>query len=271
MERLAAVMSVVTAIGIAAAAVLGPLGIGIIRFHMNRNAIVQYKGSEVVMLAAVAGLLMGGWLWLTNAGLAAALSTGLALFVIYTFVTVVMPQEYALYPDGNVERLMLLYFAITALASVLLVLGVNTLVPLSAHVSDGWRTATQWILSIEAILFALMWLSRIAKVYRNGLTDADKEIRGLFWLVKYLDLGFAIPLALLAVVLVRYQQPMATTLVLAIAGFLTCMLVPLAGMAVSLWIHDEAGGSLLLAGIMTGLAVASGLVWFTWARALSAT
>ena len=267
MERLTATLNALLALLIIVGIVLGPLGFESVHFHMNRNSIVQYEGSEVAMLVVAIGLFISAWLWLSNVQTAAAISLGLALFVIYTMVTVVMGQEYQQFPEGNAEKFFLLYAAITALAGIVVLLGVNALQGSTLNVSSRWMSITKWTLGVQAGLFALMWLAQITNVYRNGFSTELGETRLLFWLVKYLDLGYVIPAAFLTLALLHHHQPLASTLVLAVAGFTTVMLVTIAAMTISSWLQDEPEGVLVLAAGMLVLAIPSALVWWQWANA----
>lgn len=264
MERLSAGIGAVLALVIIVAVVLGPLVTNTVRFHMNRNAIVQYQGSEVVMLAVAAGLLLTAWLWRSNARLAASIALGLALFVIYTMVTVIMGEEFEQFPEGNAETFFLLYIGITSLASVLAVLSTNNLVESRLTVSRRWTTITTWVLGVQAALFALMWIGQILGIYRNGMSSEIGETRLLFWLVKYLDLGFMIPIIFIALVLLHQNQPLGSVLVVGLAGFVSVMLVAIAAMTIALNVQGESGGSLMLAAGMVVLAIPSALVWWQW-------
>lgn len=266
MERTSAAVSALSALVIIVAIVLGPLGLNTVQFHMNRNAIVQYQGSEVVMLAVAIGLFIAAWLWLSVPRVAASISLGLALFVVYTMITVVMGQEYERFPDGNTEKFFLLYAVATGLASVLVILSFNTLLATKLDMSSGWTTVTKWTLGMQGGIFALMWLGQIMNIYRTGMSPEVEETRLLFWLVKYLDLGFAIPAALTAVALLHFRQPLAGMLVTGVSGFITVMLVAIVAMMVSLWLHDESGGSLVVAASLTLLAIPSALVCWQWVR-----
>lgn len=269
MERLATGILVLLAISIIVGVVLGPLGFGTVQFHMNRSSIVQYQGSEVAMLGVAFGLLISAWVSRSNRDLAASISLGLALFVIYTMVTVLMSQEYEQFPTGNVEKFFLMYTAITGLATVAIVLGLNTLLAKMPVLSPGWMTLTKWTIGIQAGLFALMWIAQIANVYRNGLTSDLEETRLLFWLVKYLDLGFVIPAAFITIALLHYREPIAGILVLSVTGFITVMLIAIAAMTISSWIQNEPEGVLILAAGMLVLALPSAMVWWQWANAVN--
>lgn len=270
MERLSTVVLALLAVSIAVGVVLGPLGFGTVQFHMNRNAIVQYQGSEVAMLLVAVGLFISAWLSFSNVRLAASISLGLALFVVYTMVTVVMAQEYEQFPSGNLEKFFLMYAAITALGTVSVILSLNTLITTSPHVSLGWMRLTKWTLGVQAALFALLWLGQIMNVNREGLTPELTETRLLFWLVKYLDLGFVIPVAFITIALLHFHQPLAGILVLGMSGFITVMLIAIAAMTVSSWIQNEPEGVLALAAGMLTVAVPSALVWWQWASAIRA-
>ena len=268
MERISAITSALLGLLVLIGIVLGPLMLDRVQFHMNRNSIVQYQGSEVIMLVVAISLFIASWMWSTGDRLAAMISPGLALFVIYTMVTVVMGQEFEQFPTGNAERFFLLYAAITALAVVLVLLSLSATTGLMLQVNSRWMLVTKWALGITAGLFALLWLAQISNVYRNGLTSELAETRLLFWLVKYLDLGFLIPATFTTLVLLHYRQPLASMLVVSLSGFIAVMLVTIAAMTISSWIQNEPEGVLLLAVGMMVLAIPMTLVWWQWARSV---
>lgn len=267
MERFAAMICVLTAVGIVAAAAIGPLGLGIVRFHMSHNAIVQYQGGDVVMILVGIGLLGCGWLFWCHAVAGPPIALGLALFVIYTFMTVVLPQEYSLHPDGNVASYMPLYFGITALATIATALSMNALLSARPHISPGWQKGTQWVIGVQASVFLLMWLSQIIQAGRDGLKGDAAEMPLLFWLIRYLDLGFVIPLSFLTIALLGNRQPLANMLVPAIVGFTTCMLIAIGAMSLGLWLQHESGGSVGLTIAMWAMAAPSAMVWWAWVKA----
>lgn len=268
MERLSALLCLLISVGIFIAAILGPLGLELVHFHMSRNAIVQYQGGDVVTVAIGFALLGCGWLWWQESMQVPAITLGLSLFVIYTFVTVVLPQDYTLYPDGNVKRFMLLYFAITACATMLSALSINSLIGRSPVLSPNWIRVSQWVIGIQAGLFLLMWLSQVMRAANNDLPTDAADMPNLFWLIRYLDLGFVIPLAFMAVIMLRSQQPLAAILVLAVTGFTTCMLIAIAAMSINQWRTDQPGGSIALAIAMVVLALPSAIVWWQWVKAM---
>jgi hypothetical protein len=128
-------------------------------------------------------------------------------------------------------------------------------------------TVTKWTLGVQAGLFALMWLAQISNVYRNCFSTDLGETRLLFWLVKYLDLGFVIPAAFITIALLHFGQPLAGTLVIGVAGFVTVMLMTIAAMTISSWVQDQPEGVLALAAGMLVLAIPSALVWWQWVAA----
>lgn len=267
MERLSALLCLLIGVGIFVAAVLGPLGLGLVHFHMSRNAIVQYQGGDVVMIAIGVGLLGCCWMWWQQAARVHAITLGLSLFVIYTFVTVVLPQDYIRYPEGNVKTFMLLYFAITAGATMLSALSINSLMGRDLLVSPHWIRGTQWVMGVQAGSFLLMWLSQVIRAASRELPSDAADMPLLFWLIRYLDLGFVIPLTFLAVTMLRSQQPLAPILVLAVVGFTTCMLIAIAAMSFNQWRLDQAGGSMVLTVAMLILAIPSAAVWWHWVNA----
>ncbi|MEJ7838992.1 MAG: hypothetical protein WKF81_09260, partial [Thermomicrobiales bacterium] len=108
-DRLIGAGSIVLGIGISTAAVLGPLGLKIVRFRLSESLNTQFAGGEMASIALVAPVaIAAGVLWIRGHRLAAPLTMGPALYAIYTYTTVIFGQEYRRY-DGNVEQYLPLY------------------------------------------------------------------------------------------------------------------------------------------------------------------
>jgi hypothetical protein len=89
-QRIAGFGSIALGAGIAAGAVLGPLGLKVIAFRTSADLENQFVGGEVVSLAVVApASVAAGVLWLRGHGFAPALALGPALYAVYTYTTVV--------------------------------------------------------------------------------------------------------------------------------------------------------------------------------------
>lgn len=261
-ELTGGVLCAVLGVLLAVATVLGPLVAGRVRFHMSDDAIVQYVGGEVVTSAMALLCVVCAPFWVAGRAWAAALTAGASAYVIYTFVTVVMGQEYGTYP-GNAEKAFLLYSAITACAVLLLVFSARTLMALPPLPNAPRGAATGLLVGLGA-LFALMWLAQLAGFYRSGPTDEYASATVLFWVIKYLDLGIIIPLLILTGLAQRHPTEVSNAAAITALGFMTWLLTAILLMAAAMVRQHAAGASPVLVVAFAVLLVPTAWVWIRW-------
>ncbi|WP_124813021.1 hypothetical protein [Micromonospora globispora] len=121
--RLLAGALAATALAIAAASLLGPLGLDLIRYRTSHTTLNQLLGSDAAALVVVAPLaLAAALLALRRHPVAPLLATGIGGYALYTYAQVIIGQEYLRLP-GNVERFFPLLLTVFLLAEALVVLG----------------------------------------------------------------------------------------------------------------------------------------------------
>ena len=90
-----AVALIVLGVLIAISAVLGPLVLGVVRFHVSAAAEAQLVGGEVVSLLVAAPLaIIAGLLWLRGNPLAPVLALGPSAYSLYMYVQYVVGPQY---------------------------------------------------------------------------------------------------------------------------------------------------------------------------------
>ncbi len=256
-----AVLSLILGVLLLAATILGPLVRDLVRFHMSSDALVQYVGGEIVTVVVAVVLVVSVPFWWLGQQWPPTVAAGAAAYVVYTYATVVAGQEYDRYP-GNVEKAFLLYVAITAAAVALLVTSFRCL--LAAGNLDGPRLLTGWVLIAIGGIVALLWLGQLAGFYRAGPTEEYRTATALFWLIKFLDLGLVIPLAVITGLLQRTPTAWTDAAAITMLGLLSWLLAALLFMAVEMLRRDTPGASwALLMGTVVLLAPTS-LVWVRW-------
>lgn len=265
-ELTGGVLCVVVALLLAVATVIGPLVAGRVRFHMSADALVQYVGGELVTSSLALLFLVCAPFWLSGRGWAPALTAGASAYVIYTFFTVVMGQEYGKYP-GNAESAFLLYTAITASALLLLIFSVRALVALPPMASAP-RRATLAVVIALGVLFALVWVAQLAGFYRTGATEEYTTATALFWVIKYLDLGIVIPLLIITGLAQRNPSAVSDVAAITALGFMTWLLTAILVMAAAMVRQHAAGASWVLVVAFAVLLVPTALVWIRWMMGL---
>ena len=90
------------------------------------------------------------------------------------------------------------------------------------------------LLSIFLIVFASMWFSEILEVVTTGNTSNGSylETPNLFWIIRYLDLGFTLPLGFIGLYLLGTRPKKAYPLMLAFFGFFITLTTAVLSMAV---------------------------------------
>jgi hypothetical protein len=260
-EVASGVLSVTLGVTLLVAAVLGPLVTGRVRFHMSSDALVQYVGAEIVTVIVAVVLLASAPGWWAGWGWVPAVATGASAYVVYTFVTVVAGQEYTRY-QGNVENAFLLYVAITASAVSLLVTSLRVLA--SADYIEGPRRLTGWVLVIVGAVITLLWLGQLVGFYRSGPTPEYQSATALFWLIKYLDLGAVIPLAIVTGVLQWSPSSGTDAAAVTMLGFLSWLLLALVLMALEMLRRGTPGASWVITIGALVLLVPPAVLWARW-------
>lgn len=211
---------------VAAVALLGPLGLGIIQYRTSQSGIWQAMGVDAVNLLLIVPVLAIG-------GLSLLLRRdGAKYFLILAPVTLFslaleagVGQEWNQYA-GNVERYAWLFIVEIIVALVLLV---GTLPMFSDQDVPkfgrrGLRIYAGFV-TLLLILFTVMWLSELVEVSTTGNTASGSYANApvAFWTVRFLDLGITIPLGFLGMYLLLTRPEKAYSLVLLFFGFFVTM------------------------------------------------
>ncbi len=262
-HRIAAIGSITLGVAISAAAILGPLAFKTIKFRTSENIETQFMGGEIVSLGLVAPALVGASImWLRGHRLAPAVAIGPSLYAVYTYVTVIGGQEYGRYP-GNVEKFFPLYAALVGGGAVLAGYSWRHLADASIPPpSSGLRRSLATIFLGVSSFVAIAWTAQIRNVL-TGSPPADYlEAPTLFWLIKSLDFGFCLPALAFAGIGLLRRNPLAECAACALAGFSTCLVGSITGMAVAMEIRNDPGTNSVMLVALAG--VTAGLGYTTW-------
>jgi len=247
-------------LGVAAAAVLGPLLLDQIRYRNSAGAIAQLEGGEIVSLVVAAPLaLASAALWRRRRLLAAAFGIGPGLYAVYMYTQYVLAGQYDRYA-GNVEQFFPLFLALIILgwATVIGSWRILRAAPLPVLPAALRYTLAGWLVAL-GLLFAAAWAGTIADVLRTGGTPAYRSDPNLFWLVRVMDLGFVIPAGLITAFGLLRRATWSTRVGYGLVGLQTLLSGAVAGMAVMMAArHDpEASRGLMVASLVSAAAFAA--------------
>ena len=252
--KLSGVLCLVLAAGMTGAAILGPLVLGVIEFHVSSSARGQLVGGEVASLVLAAPIaLAAGVLWLLDRPLGPMLAFAPALYAVYMYTQYVLGPEYQRYP-GNNEYAFPLYAGLVLIGWILAArawpeVKAAQLPPLS----NGLRLSIAGVLLLSSALFAAAWLGGTVSLLRGAPPAGYADDPTLFWLVRFMDLTLVIPAAVFTAVAVLRQWTWSTPAAIALVGFEALLVAAVAGMAAMMVVRHDPGASRPLAGATSAL------------------
>ena len=261
LTRRTGILLIVLGVLIATSSILGPLVLGVVRFHVSASAEAQLVGGEVVSLLLVAPLaIIAGALWLRGHPLSPVLALGPAMYSLYMYVQYIVGPDYTRYP-GNNEYAFPLYLVLILLswATGLSAWRALAVTPLP-RLSIGVRRLVAGMLLVLNITFGFAWIASVAAVLVSPHTSAAwQEYQldpTLFWLIRMMDLGFVIPASFVVAVGLLRRAPWSVTLAYAFLGFQTLIVAAVAGMAVMMSVRSDPASNPVLLGVTTLLTLA---------------
>ncbi len=191
--------TVVATLGAAMAvtSLVGPLGLGLMRYRTSPTTLNQLLGSDTAALFAVAPLAVVAAVLVARRHVAGAvLATGIGVFALYTYAQVVIGQEYLRLP-GNVERFFPLLLAVFLLAEAATILGWRaTPADLPAPSRRVERIAGAALLAVAVFLVFGQHLRPMLTAWSDPTSMTEYASSPTpFWLVKLMDLGIVVPIA----------------------------------------------------------------------------
>lgn len=260
-DRLAGAASITLGAGIAANAMLGPLALGVIRIRESSAMETQLLGGELTSLFLAAPLaIVAGVLWWRGHPLAPMLAEAPAGFALYMYVQFVLVPDYSRY-DGNNERFFALYLVLVILGWSLAwrawrALGSAQL----ARPARGLERALGTTLIVVNAAIGLAWVASIARVLAGPPSAEYAEHPTGFWLIRLMDLGFVIPLAIATGIGLVRGAAWATRAAYGFIGVQLLLASAVTGMAIRMWTRGDPTVTLSLLVISTGGAVAIGIL-----------
>jgi hypothetical protein len=245
-------------VGLALLSLLGPLALGVIDYRVTETLRNQTIGLDLVSLVFVAPITVAvGVLALRRRPAAPLLALGPAAFVVYMMVQYVLGPAYLRLP-GNNERFFLLYLALFVLAGIVGIRAWSTI-----ELERLPRLPRRRARLLGRVLLPLAGLVVFAR-YMPALLDASSatpkagDYRAgptFFWTIALLDLGVGLPTLITACVGLLRERVWAPKTLYAVVGWLALVGPAVAGMALTMYVNDDANASLGLAGLMTAFAI----------------
>lgn len=234
-------------VGVAAAAVLGPLVLDLLVYRTSPTTLHQIVGGDAAALVLVAPVcVLVGVLALRGHPAAPVLALAPACFAIYTYAQLIVGNEYLRVP-GNVEAFFPLLLGIFVTAGTVAVSAWNR-VP-AADLPAVSRRAEQVAAGLLIAIAAFVVVGLHLRSYVDAVGGEPTGVAYLssptpFWLVKFMDLGIVVPAAVAVAVGLLRRRAWARKPMYAILGAFTLLAASVTGMAVTMWLTDDPDASM---------------------------
>ncbi|MHA1214714.1 MAG: hypothetical protein ACTSPG_05420 [Candidatus Hodarchaeales archaeon] len=253
----------ICAVALALLSFLGPSGLQLIIYRTSQSVIYQIQGQDLVNVLFLAPIcVIGGILHFRGNENSKYFLILVGLYIsLYTGFAYGIGQEWS-HPayTGNVERFFLLFYVLVVGGLLLFISSFSMFKeedapdfnPKSLRIYIG-------LMTVFLILFSLMWVKEVIEVILTGntLKGTYLDSPNVFWIIRYLDLGFTIPIGFIGLYLLGTRPKKAYPLILAFYGFFGTLGTAVLGMAVVMVLNGDPsvqGGALVIFPVLTILA-----------------
>ena len=228
-----------------AAAVLGPLVLGAIEWRVSPNGLNQTYGADGAALLLLApASLAAAWFWRRGHPVAAPLAFGVGLAALYYAVASVLGADYVQY-DGNNERFFLLFLAIVILSWTVAAVGWRAMDPDPPRPGRMMARAAAVVFILGALTIGVAWTLQLVTIAIDGALSQPGDVQAYaeaptaFWLVRIVDLGFIVPLAVWTGVGLWRGAATATMAATGVAAFMTLQAAAVLAMGTIMIVLDD--------------------------------
>jgi hypothetical protein len=234
--------------GVAASSLLGPLVAGVIRYRVSGDMLNQVIGGDAVSLAIVAPACVAvGVLFLRGHPAAPVLALPPAAYAAYVFSQLILGGEHLRLP-GNSEQFFPLHLGIFVLSGAVAILAWGAIdadaLPRPSRRTE--RLAGALMLAVAGLLVLGLHLPGLVDALGEGPASAEYlENPTVFWVVKLMDLGIVVPVALAAGIGLLRGAAWARRPAYAVVGWFVLLGAFVSAMAIVMVARDDPDASVL--------------------------
>jgi len=200
----------------------GPFFLNTVRYRTSLSAISQIKGQDIINLFLIAPLLVtSGLFHLLNKPVSRYLIILTPVYLMYYGLSMGIGMEWGseVY-SGDSEKLTF-HFLFLIISGLITLMYSYSLFKPAGNIQFNKKNLTVYsvIFVVFLLLFSSMWLKEVILVMDGNYPESYGQNPVLFWVIRYLDLGFTIPLGLLSVYLLWTRPGSAFPVQLLFYGF----------------------------------------------------
>lgn len=228
-------------LAMAANAMLGPLVFHVIRIRESAAMETQLLGGELTSLLLAAPLaIAAGVAWWRGYRLAPILAAGPSGYAVYTYVQFVLVPDYTRYP-GNNEQYFPLYLGLVLGGWLTLWVACRGIAARTPTIDARLARLIGLAMMVLGASFALAWIGSIARLSSEPPPPDYFEHPTAFWLIRLMDLGFVIPIALATGWSLVGRTAWSARWAYDFIGAQTLLICGLAGMAIRMAVRHDPG------------------------------
>jgi hypothetical protein len=205
----------------------GPLVLNIIIYKTSASGLTQTKAQDLVNLILIAPItILGSILHFFKSNKAKYFLSFTAIYImLYEGLALGIGWEWGnpLYSNIGNNQNYFLAFLILMISGLIIVFAVLSKFSTEDAPEFNMKSVRVFTVigSVFLIFMAIMWLSEIPEVVSTGNTSSGSYLDSpnLFWLIRFLDLGFTIPLGFISFYLFNTRPKKAYPFLLMFFGF----------------------------------------------------
>ena len=260
---------VVIAFGLAAVALLGPLGTGVIEYRVTETLRNQLIGLDAVSLFLVAPLaLVAARLVSRQRRLGPVLALGIGAYTSYMFLQYILGPDYGRI-TGNNQRLFPLCALLFAAGWLVALTAWRTVDTEGLRSRHRDRLSGRVVLPLLALLAFARYVPSLADWMSTRPTDTGYLAGPAFaWTIATLDLGIFLPVTVLTCIGLIRGTAWARKALYLVIGWFGLVGPAVAAMAIAMYANNDPNASGGNTGFMTALGLAFAALAWTMFRPL---
>ena len=238
------VLAITSGITLLYLAILGPLVLDRISYKTSASAYTQTMAQDIVNIILLAPLsIIGGISHIMRKSFSKYLLILTPIYLMYMGLSygIGMEWSYDLY-TGSSEQYFFNY--LTLIVGGLIVMIASLSMFSEEDAPEFNKKSLKIYISMTTLfllLFAKMWIDEVQMVIQTGdtISGSYSSTPTLFWVIRYLDLGFSIPLGLIGMYLLATRPKTSYPIIQLVYGFFITMVSAVLTMGVLMFLEND--------------------------------
>ncbi len=235
----------------------GPFFLNTIKYKTSFSALSQIKGQDIINLFLIAPLLItGGLSHILNKSISKYLIILTPVYLMYYGLSMGIGMEWGSENySGDSEKLTFHFLFLIISGLVTMMYSYSLFKPAgNINFNKNHLKIYSIIFVVFILFFSSMWLKEVFLVMSSNYPVSYGQNPVLFWVIRYLDLGFTIPLGLLSVYILWTRPDSAFPVQLLFYGFFITTVTAVCSMGFLMYIDNAPDFS--FAGLLVFLTLA---------------